>query len=99
MNFGDTVVWSSLAHPLGNTQKVPYRRRCLTGDPFIHCNLAKWEQSRGVLQLSGALQRGCATGALPLYYTTHSGGLGHFAEGVLPHFALEDDQRVGKGVG
>ena len=61
------MVWSRLAHPLGNTKKVPYRRRCLTGDPFIHCNLAKWEQSRGVLQLSGALQRGCATGALPLY--------------------------------
>ena len=56
-----TVVWSSLAHPLGNTQKVPYRRRCLIGDPFIHCNLVKWEQSKG------ALQRGCVTGAIPLY--------------------------------
>merc|ERR1711874_543589 len=54
------VVWSSLAHPLGNTQKVFY-------SPFIHCNLAKWEQSKGALQLSSALQRGCATGAIPLY--------------------------------
>ena len=56
-----TVVWSSLGHPLGSTQKVPCRRRCLTGGPFIHCKLAKWEQPKGALQAKvpyrgGALQ-------------------------------------------
>ena len=56
-----TVVWSSLGHPLGSTQKVPCRRQCLTGDPFIHCKLAKWEQPKGALQAKvpyrgGALQ-------------------------------------------
>ena len=56
-----TVVWSSLWHPLGSTQKVPCRRRCLTGGPFIHCKLAKWEQPKGALQAKvpyrgGALQ-------------------------------------------
>ena len=55
------VVWSSLGHPLGSTQKVPCRRQCLTGDPFIHCKLAKWEQPKGALQAKvpyrgGALQ-------------------------------------------
>ena len=56
-----TVVWSSLGHPLGSTQKVPCRRQCLTGGPFIHCKLAKWEQPKGALQAKvpyrgGALQ-------------------------------------------
>ena len=56
-----TVVWSSLGHPLGSTKKVPCRRQCLTGDPFIHCKLAKWEQPKGALQAKvpyrgGALQ-------------------------------------------
>ena len=57
----NTVVWSSLGHPLGSTQKVPCRRQCLTGGPFIHCKLAKWEQPKGALQAKvpyrgGALQ-------------------------------------------
>ena len=56
-----TVVWSSLGHPLGSTQKVPCRRQCLTGGPFIHSKLAKWEQPKGALQAKvpyrgGALQ-------------------------------------------
>ena len=59
--YFSTVVWSSLGHPLGSTQKVPCRRRCLTGSPFIHCKLAKWEQPKGALQAKvpyrgGALQ-------------------------------------------
>ena len=29
---------------------MPCRRRCLTGGPFIHCKLAKWEQPKGALQ-------------------------------------------------
>ena len=29
-HYFNTVVWSSLAHPLGNTQKVPYRRPLYT---------------------------------------------------------------------
>ena len=57
----NTVVRSSLGHPLGSTQKVPCRRQCLTGGPFIHCKLAKWEQPKGALQAKvpyrgGALQ-------------------------------------------
>ena len=60
-NKGSTVVWSSLGHPLGSTQKVPCRRQCLTGGPFLHCKLAKWEQPKGALQAKvpyrgGALQ-------------------------------------------
>ena len=59
--ISSTVVWSSLGHPLGSTQKVPCRRQCLTGGPFIHCKLAKWEQPKGALQAKvpyrgGALQ-------------------------------------------
>ena len=40
---------------------MPCRRQCLTGGPFIHCKLAKWEQPKGALQAKvpyrgGALQ-------------------------------------------
>ena len=61
MVYITTVVWPSLGHPLGSNQKVPCRRQCLTGGPFIHCKLAKWEQPKGALQAKvpyrgGALQ-------------------------------------------
>ena len=76
--FGEldyTVVWSSLGHPLGSTQKVPCRRRCLTGDPFIHCKLAKWEQPKGALQAKVPYRGGALQGH------DHSTMSGHFGMG------------------
>ena len=50
-HIAGAVVWSRIVHPHGNTQKVPCRRRCLPGITFIHCNLVKWEQPKGALQV------------------------------------------------